>query len=195
MLHFKYIWMHINGKNQLSSCMSKYLSRISPSELNVRIDTGCRVAKLRINLHISFLKSTTTNRLCVTHALIRPVLGTTEFWLRYFDHNHSIFRLMYTSWGWSSAGHYFNHLWRSHGHFLVFLIACRPEKWSQGCSRIGCWTRHLSPRRTRWQGSGEYSITSRFLMYTPHQTLFRWSNQVEWDGRDEWHVLDNRRGA
>jgi hypothetical protein len=72
---------------------------ISLSELNVRTDTGCRVIKLRIDVHIPSLKSTTRNRLCVTYksTLILPVLGTTVFWLRYFDDNYSTFCLMHTS--------------------------------------------------------------------------------------------------
>ena len=41
----------------------------------------------------------------------------------------------------------------------------------------------------RWQGSGDEHTTRSFMLCTPHQISFGWSNQEEWDGWDIWHVL------
>jgi hypothetical protein len=47
---------------------------------------------------------------------------------------------------------------------------------------------YLSLRGTRWQGSAKDYITRNLMICTPHQMLFVWSNQEEWDGRGMWHV-------
>ena len=57
-----------------------------------------------------------------------------------------------------------------------------------GCLRIGCWGEYLDLRRTRWQGSGLNFIIRRLMIYTPHQILFGWLNQEEWDGRGMYNA-------
>jgi len=52
------------------------------------------------------------------------------------------------------------------------------------CSRAGCWERYLG----RYKGSGEDYIMRSFKICTPHQIIFGWSNQEEWDGRGMWQV-------
>ena len=69
---------------------------------------------------------------------------------------------------------------------LIVFYGC--ETWSftlrgrrylgWGCLRIGCWRRYLSLR-----GDGEDYITRSFMISTPHQILFVWSYQEEWE---EW---------
>ena len=64
-----------------------------------------------------------------------------------------------------------------------------------GCSRIRCWRRYESQSGTRWQVSGEHYITMSFMICTPNEILFVWSNQEEWDVRSMWHVLETGGGA
>jgi len=42
----------------------------------------------------------------------------------------------------------------------------------------------LRPKRDRWQES-EDSIMKSFMICTPYQILFRWSNQQKWDGQGQ----------
>jgi hypothetical protein len=37
-----------------------------------------------------------------------------------------------------------------------------------------------------------YYITKSFMLCTPHQISFGWSNQEDWDGQDMWHVCGRR---
>ena len=43
--------------------------------------------------------------------------------------------------------------------------------------------------------NGEDYIASSFMLWTPHKTLFRWSNQEKWDRQGMWHVWRQERSV
>ena len=68
----------------------------------------------------------------------------------------------------------------------------RRQQWKNigwGCLRAECWGQYLGLRGTRWREWRKLGNES-ILISTLHQTLFRWPNQEERDGRGTGHVWE-----
>ena len=77
--------------------------------------------------------------------------------------------------------------------YVTIIVFYERETWSFTLREghrlsIGCWGRYLD-RRRRWRWTGGDCIRRCFMMFIPHQIIFRWSNQKEWDwGEGGGHV-------
>lgn len=65
---------------------------------------------------------------------------------------------------------------------------CTGVKLGCRCMRKGCWERHLGLGWMRkWRTGRDCSVKS-FMICTPHQIIFGWSNHEEWNRWGMWHV-------
>ena len=104
---------------------------------------------------------------------LRCLRGGTEppwRWKRYFLRNVI-----------TNKTHYL--MWKSKKWSFEQILTWNYDQSIQWCLRICSWGRYLGLRWRRWQGNGEDCIMRNFILCTPHQILFRWSKQEEWDGR------------